>query len=213
MCVAARLAQHLLCFLWSRQQSLPLKLPPLSQRTWHLCIQQTWGRPPLSDIFNTSLWLESSSPATQHQPLSFHLRSLQRPAMMMTPPVAFTSAVMKCFETLVVLHCQRSPTGLNLRRTSRPLNFHTLKITAPTGTSVSCLTSPAAFSTTFCNWILDFLTSRPLKVWIGTHIYVHKILLNASTVCWRFLQTSKEGYIHRNIPTFQRATWQHTYES
>lgn len=42
-CVAARLAQHLLCSLWSPQQSQPLK--PFPQRTWHLCIQRTWEGP------------------------------------------------------------------------------------------------------------------------------------------------------------------------
>lgn len=125
---------------------------------WSLCARHVW-----TNMFDMPLLRESSSLPIKRQP--FSIRNLQRPALTIThlwpsPPLLWACCAA----------CQRSPTGLHLvQGNPRGIISTELSYLQNNSTFVwmlfdklsSLLNSPC------CNWILDFLTCRPVTVWIG----------------------------------------------
>lgn len=84
------------------------------------------------------------------------------------PPVTFTSIIMKCFEKLFVQHVEDPQLNCILckwiHKMSSPLSAHALKLTAAMSECCFDKLSSLGLSITFCKWILDFLTNRPLTI-------------------------------------------------
>lgn len=62
-------------------------------------------------------------------------------------------------------------------------------------------------STTFCNWILDFLTSRPLTDWIGGHTST-----DTTKYCVPRVPSNFNRGLIESILTCQMTTWHRTSE-